>query len=263
MPATRPMLCPEPSCSGLPGHSSFPAPSWPALPDRKRGQLSVASPNLPDMGDDAATVTAVPGAPAPQDGPDTADTSMPDRARRVLSFAAAVGARPDEARLLQWPEVDLRTATCVLSEHKTARSTGKPRTLYLTRPAIAILKALPGPRTGYVFLSRLGRPYTTAGLRSILRRRAPISPYQLRHTFGQIASEQADQQMVAAWMGHQDVRTTRHYFEVRDQRARAGAAKLVLPHLQSVRPRSRPASAPAAKRKARRRTGGKPRARSA
>jgi putative RecB family exonuclease len=42
----------------------------------------VASHTLPDMGDDSATVTTVPGAPAPHDGPGTADTpAAPDHAR--------------------------------------------------------------------------------------------------------------------------------------------------------------------------------------
>ena len=88
---------------------------------------------------------------------------LPERARASLSFMLAVGCRPSEARLLRWVQVDYRRSVCVLSAHKTAKATGRPRTLFLTPAAVEILKAQ--SRTSeYVFVSRLGKPYGQGGI---------------------------------------------------------------------------------------------------
>jgi hypothetical protein len=101
----------------------------------------------------------------------------------------------------------------------------------------------------------MAKPYSAAGIRSILKRHGDVTPYQLRHTFGQLASEQLSEQDVAALMGHTDVETTRRYFEVKSARARAKAKCLVLPQvalspaaLAPPRP-SKNASAPSRKKK--------------
>ncbi len=167
--------------------------------------------------------------------------ALPKRAGRLCRFIAATGCRPKEARLLRWSEVNVEQGLCVLPEHKTAGQTGTERIIHLTPVALAILDQMPpSQRKGYVFPSREGEPYTAAGLRSILQRRMPgLTPYRLRHTFAQVASEQLSEQDLAKLMGHQDVETTRHYYSVRDARASQLASQLLLPQVAS------PADSPA------------------
>jgi integrase len=145
---------------------------------------------------------------------------LPERAGRVLRFIAYTGCRPSEACRLEWRHVHLDAGLCILDEHKTADSTGEPRTIYLTDEAAAILRSM-RPTIGPVFTNRFGRAYKSSGLCSILRRKGGITPYQLRHTFAQAASDSGEVpvEVLARLMGHADTKTTAHYFEVRDKRA--------------------------------------------
>lgn len=157
---------------------------------------------------------------------------LPNRARSVLRFIAATGCRPGEACKLEWRHVRLDAGLCVLDKHKTADATGRVRTIYLGPLAGTILREQfkrTGP-SGPVFVSRLARPYTPAGLRSILRTRG-IVPYALRHTFAQNASETVPVDVLAVLLGHAGTRSTGHYYQVRDQRALAAAATLRLPQV--------------------------------
>lgn len=168
-------------------------------------------------------------------------SDLPKHAEQILRFIVVTGARPNEARMLQWSDVDLDRGVCVLSAHKTATATGKVRTIYLTNPAIDILKSVPGRKTGYVFLSRLKTPYTASGLRSVLRRRGLTGPYQLRHTFAQHAlDQQTPIEDVAKLLGHTDLKQVQVYAQVRDPRAREVARNLstALPEKASKPPKS-------------------------
>lgn len=169
--------------------------------------------------------------------------ALPQRARNVLGFILATGCRPSEALRLQWAEVDPPNRRCVLTGHKRAAG-GKPRIIHLTDAALAILNSLP-PGDGYVFLSRLGRPYTRTGLRAILRRRGLGSMYRLRHTFAQMALGQIPMEDVAKLLGHADLRTVQVYAQVRDERAAAAASRLDVPVPPLPGPHSRPAYGPA------------------
>jgi len=154
--------------------------------------------------------------------------SLPERARNVLRFILETGARPGEAVGLRWEDVQLPRAVCVLGKHKTAR-TGTARTLYLSPDAIAVLRTVP-TRTGYVFRSQLGKPYTVAGLRSILQRHGLQTIYSLRHTRAQTMLDQGcDISDVAAALGHRDLSIVQIYAQVRDARARHVARSLVSP----------------------------------
>ncbi|MEW6250844.1 MAG: site-specific integrase [Planctomycetota bacterium] len=149
-------------------------------------------------------------------------------AGRILRFIAATGCRPSEACNLEWRHVRIDLATATLEKHKTAHKTGKVRTIYLTPEALAVLAKLT-PHPGHVFTNRHGQPYTSGGLRAILRRRGIRSPYALRHTFAQSRTE-ADMpvDVLAELLGHANTRTTKHYYEVRADRARRYAAGVVL-----------------------------------
>ena len=93
-------------------------------------------------------------------------SDLRERAKRIATFVLETGCRPGEARKLHWADVDLKRNVCILSAHKTAR-TGRPRMIFLTATAQAILEGLP-TRTGYVFLNRLEKPYTEQGLKAII-----------------------------------------------------------------------------------------------
>jgi len=181
---------------------------------------------------------------------------LPDRVGRLATFILTTGCRPIEACQLRWEDVELDAGVCILHRHKTADATGRPRTLYLPPETLEILRSIKR-RSGYVFLSRLGKPYTTAGLRLILKRRG-ITPYQLRHTFAQNASEQLPEEVLAKLMGHSNRETTRFYYEVRDERAKAAVTTLVSP-LVPDSPGPQRSAEPTARRKRRARTVAGPR----
>ena len=151
---------------------------------------------------------------------------LPDRASRIIKFILSTGCRPGEACGLIWEDVDLEHGACVLSNHKKAKQTGKTRTVYLTKDAIGILESIE-IRKEYVFLSRLHKPYTPNGIRSILRRRGIPAVYSLRHTFAQNMLENGERiEDVAKLLGHSDLRTVQTYAQVRDTRARQVASNL-------------------------------------
>lgn len=146
-----------------------------------------------------------------------------ERAARIARFMLETGARSIEARQLRWRHVRLDAGTCHLmpGEHKTGKQTGESRTIYLTDEAAALLASL-RPRGAkpdeFVFKSRLGKPYTQAGLRAIFKR-CGVYPYQLRHTFAQSFVDQGgDIAALQVAMNHKSATTTAQYSEVRAQR---------------------------------------------
>ena len=156
---------------------------------------------------------------------------LPDRAGHILRFIAATGCRPSEACRLEWRHVNIDARVCSLDVHKTMGETGEPRTLYLTDAALVILQALKTDGAeGFIFTSRLGKPYTPAGLRAILRRHGGFTPYQLRHSFAQQVSDSGEVpvEVLSKLLGHHDMKTTAFYFKVRDQRARQAAKSIKL-----------------------------------
>ena len=147
-----------------------------------------------------------------------------DGAPSIFRFILATGCRPGEARLLRWEYVDTQRGTCEIPAHKTATKTGKPRVIYLTPDAKTIIEEAPR-RSDYVFVSRLGKPYTRCGMGAILRRRG-VTPYALRHSFAQHALSQLPIEDVAALLGHADLAMVQVYAQVRRQRSIDAAASL-------------------------------------
>ncbi|MHC4094246.1 MAG: tyrosine-type recombinase/integrase [Planctomycetota bacterium] len=148
-------------------------------------------------------------------------------AAKALRFILFTGCRPGEACRLHWGQVNLCAGTAVLVTHKTAGKTGRTRTLYLTQQAAEVLaETRAEDRHGFVFLSSRGQPYTPGGLRSILRRQGIPSVYSLRHTFAQTSLDGGmAAEDVARLLGHRDLRMIGVYAQVRDQRAKAAAAR--------------------------------------
>lgn len=153
---------------------------------------------------------------------------LPSGARGILRFILHTGCRPAEACRLKWSDVDLAAGVCRIAKHKTDRY-GQERVLYLTPEARAAIES--SERIGdYVWNSWFGRPYSPAGLRSILRRRGIDGAYALRHTFAQHALDSGvDWATLARMMGHADLQTVSHYARIRDQQAIRAAESLPSP----------------------------------
>ena len=150
---------------------------------------------------------------------------LPRFAKPILTFILETGCRPSEACRLRWDHIDLEKGLCTMTEHKTAHG-GRVRTIALTPVAREIVEKIPR-RFGYVFLSCLAEPYTSSGLRSILRRRGIKSVYALRHTRAQrMLDEGYPLHDVAAWLGHSDLSTVGVYAQIRAERLREIAASL-------------------------------------
>ncbi len=151
---------------------------------------------------------------------------LPPRPKAIVSFILATGCRPGEAYRLKWEHVDLKRGMCILPSHKTAHSTGRVRTIYLTPPATKILQSLPG-RDGHVFVNTRGRPYTADTLRGATKSRGLGDVYSLRHTAAQGWLDQGvSLEDVAKLLGHSDLRQVQVYAQIRDQRAREVAQSL-------------------------------------
>lgn len=155
---------------------------------------------------------------------------LPGNAGKVLRFTVETGCRPAEARLLEWNQVDEWFGVARQSAHKTKRSTGASRKIPMTPGAKAILDCQ--PRTGrWVFPTRLGRPYTAQGLRSVLQDYFPdLTPYQFRHTMAQfLADSDQPDSVIAAVLGHSSTRMVRFYRKVKQDRLARIAAGLASP----------------------------------
>lgn len=99
------------------------------------------------------------------------------------------GARPKEVRDLKWEHV--REDRWVLPEHKTAKSTGRPRVIFLNDDMKAVMARLRGNGHEYVFLNTEDQPWTRNALRlqvwrikTKLKMPKDVCAYLCRHGFG-------------------------------------------------------------------------------
>ena len=94
----------------------------------------------------------------------------------------------------------------------------EPRVIPLSKTAAKIIDLLPRRDTSFVFVNRLGKPYTRDGLAAILRRRG-ISQYQLRHSWCQAASDAGiPEEVITKIMGHSTSEMVRMYRRISDER---------------------------------------------
>ena len=141
------------------------------------------------------------------------------------------GARPKEARDLRWEQV--REDRWVLGEHKTMKSSGKERVVYLPNEARAVMARLTDNGHTHVFLNTRGEPWTMNALRqqvARIRRKLgladDLTAYLCRHGFGTRAILRGvDGPTLAELMGHasQDM-ISRVYVHLADQKDHLAAA---------------------------------------
>lgn len=130
------------------------------------------------------------------------------------------GCRPGELCKAVVADVDWTKRAIVLTEHKTARKTGKPRIIPLGQKLGAMVAAAIAGRTwGPVFRNSRGRAWSPAALSAQFRRyrddlklRPDLCMYLCRHRFGTLlASKKKDIKTIADMMGHANVSTTQKY----------------------------------------------------
>jgi integrase len=129
---------------------------------------------------------------------------------KILLFALRMtGCRPKEARTLTWDQV--LEDRWVLTQHKTAGKTGKPRIIYLVPSIRKLMSVLRRESTQtHVFSNRHGQPWTRNAIRLRIERlkkklKLPgdLCAYHARHAFGTGAVlNGVDVLSVAALMGH-------------------------------------------------------------
>lgn len=144
------------------------------------------------------------------------------------------GCRPSEVATIAAAEVRLEDGTWVLAKHKTARKTGQPRTIFLTRRMIELSRTLTAKNpTGPLFRNTRGRRWTRNAIRCRfirLRKKLPelkgVVCYTYRHTYATDALVNGvGVAEVAELLGHKDLAMIQEHYghlaEKRDHLKRA------------------------------------------
>jgi integrase len=148
--------------------------------------------------------------------------------RQALIFLRLTGCRPAEMASLTWSDIHWDgVPRVVLTAHKTAAKTGKPRVIPLVPVVQKLLRHLDKSTSGdRVFLNDRGNPWHRSALslriqRCRVRQGIPADAvlYGIRHQFGTEAIKNGvGLKAVAQLMGHQGTRTTeRHYVHLDGQ----------------------------------------------
>jgi integrase len=165
------------------------------------------------------------------------------------------GARPKEVRELKWANV--RDDRWVLPEHKTAKKTGRPRTVFLDDALKAMMARLNGNGSPLVFLNTWDQPWTANALRLQVWRikkklglADDVCAYLCRHGFGTRAIlSGVDGPTLAELMGHTSqemiskvyVHLADQHQHLKDAVNRINGASMPLPAASGpIRKRARP-----------------------
>jgi integrase len=150
-------------------------------------------------------------------------SSIKDRAFQDYLFAVSEsGARPGEIRKLTKDNVNLDLGVIVLTKHKTAKKTKKPRIIYPSDKLRELVARLieKYPDGSPIFRNRNRRPWTKNAVQLRFRRLRKKFPqlegvisYTFRHSFATDALEKGlPEAAVAELMGHSGTATLhRHY----------------------------------------------------
>jgi integrase len=142
--------------------------------------------------------------------------------RRVLLFLRLTGARPGEMSSACFQDVDAERKVIVLTRHKTAKKTGKPRIIVLHPVVVRMVEWLRRhscPGQEHVFVNSLGNPWNHRSLackfwrlREKLRLPAGVKLYGIRHSFATRAVRRGiGLKVLAELLGHASTKMSEHY----------------------------------------------------
>jgi integrase len=158
--------------------------------------------------------------------------------RTLLVLLYETGARPSELARLTAADVNMSAGVAILTEHKTAGATGKPRLLVLSSTAKALLGELVGRHpVGELLRNARGGKWTKDGIGLAVRRACrkagvTATAYGYRHTYATSAlAKGVPDATVAALLGHSSTAMLhRHYSHLTSQaNVLRNAAELVRP----------------------------------
>ncbi|MGC9310793.1 MAG: tyrosine-type recombinase/integrase, partial [Candidatus Aenigmatarchaeota archaeon] len=138
--------------------------------------------------------------------------------RLVLALLYYAGLRLDEARHLDWSDLDYDRS---LIHVKTAKG-DKERVIFLHEKLRKLLEENGLKKQGIILTTERGGNYTERTIQEIVHRAASkseatkkISPHSLRHSFAtHLLEGGADIRYIQQLLGHKDLRTTQIYTHV-------------------------------------------------
>lgn len=148
--------------------------------------------------------------------------------KRVYQALRQSGARPNELCRATLADYQRRRGLILLTDHKTARKTGRPRKIVVGKRLAGLIdEATAGRHSGPLFLTASGRPWTVANLSRTFRRlrdRLGLPPdlclYLTRHEHGTRICQAKGIHAAARALGHASIQTTERYVKDDDQELR-------------------------------------------
>lgn len=145
-------------------------------------------------------------------------------------FGLDTGARPAEARAIEWSDIDLQLGRITFWGNTT--KTGKSRTVGISERLKQTLANLQrGSNQPTVFNNVTSRAYNKVWdrLRTAMGQRdnKDFIPYALRHTCAtKLMANGVDVATIQHWMGHQDIKTTMRYAHFMPERLSLAVAAI-------------------------------------
>ncbi|MCS4541817.1 MAG: tyrosine-type recombinase/integrase [Euryarchaeota archaeon] len=136
----------------------------------------------------------------------------------VIMFLYYAGLRLDEARNLNWQDIDFDREIIHL---KTAKG-DKERVVFLHKKLIDMLKMYGISKNGPIFVSQRDRKYNKRTIQQIIKSASKkvgikknVAPHTLRHSFAtHLLESGADIRYIQRLLGHKDLKTTQIYTHV-------------------------------------------------
>jgi integrase len=160
------------------------------------------------------------------------------RFRQLLVFLRFTGARPIEACLLRWADIDIAQAVIRIQRHKTSKTqrVKRPRVIPLHPVVLKLLIHIRRQREfgEFVFLNHRKTSWNRRTLGTRVRRARNLAGipddaklYGLRHRFGtRSILNGVDIKTLAELMGHTSTRTTEHYLHLAGHQAHLADAMI-------------------------------------
>ncbi len=136
----------------------------------------------------------------------------------VIMFLYYAGLRLDEARNIQWQDIDFDREIIHL---KTAKG-DKERVVFLHKKLIEVLKIYGTNKEGSIFASQRDGKYNKRTIQQIVKYaskkvgiKKKVTPHTLRHSFAtHLLESGADIRCIQQLLGHKDLKTTQIYTHV-------------------------------------------------